>query len=596
MNRRKIIYNSLLILLLLMIFVFTAKLSESIRTDYLNGIALTTAINTAPQKMLSSPFKLAFHKVDLSIGALVVMLILMFAFSRKHSMRPGEEYGSARWGTKADIKPFIDPIPDHNIILTRTESLSLAPRMKVTATEDYNRNKNVLVMGGSGAGKTRYFVKPNLCQCYGSYVVNDTKGTLPSECGKMLKENGYKLRIFNIKDAEGMKHSMKYNPFKYIKDEADILEFVTALMANTTGEGAQKGEQFWQDAERLYYCALIGYMMTDEVDPEDRNMPTLLDIHRYSDAREDDEEYKCAVDLLFDELEEKDPDCYAIRQYRDYKKAAGKTAKGILISCSARLSVFNIKELRDLMTEDELQIDKICDRKTALFIIISDTQKTFHFIAGLLYTQLITQLVRKADNVYGGCFPMPVRLILDEFHTSRIPNFENAISTFRSRNISVNILLQSKSQLEGVYKDMTDTIIDNCDTTLFLGGKGNKTLKELSELLGKETISTINDSRSRGTQKNDSTNYQGLGRELMMVDELSGMSRSRCICMISGVRPFKSYKYNLKKHPRYKQLADYDKRNTYTPTIALPILEDERFEIVDIDIPEDSENVINIDF
>ena len=595
MNKRKIIFNSLLIFSLLAVFFLSARASEAIRSSYLGGIDLITAINSAPQNILSSPFEFDFDKVDLSIGGLTVTLILMFVLTRKHTFRLGEEYGSARWGTKADIKPFIDPVPEHNIILTRTESLSLAPRMKVTATEDYNRNKNVLVLGGSGSGKTRYFVKPNLCQCYGSYIVTDPKGTLLPECGKMLEENGYKVRFLNIKDAAGMRQSMKYNPFKYIKDEADILEFVTALMANTTGEGAQKGEQFWQDAERLYYCALIGYMMTDEVNPEERNMPTLLDIHRYSEAKEDDENYKCVVDVLFDELEEKDPDCYAVRQYRDFKKAAGETAKGILISCSARLSAFNIKELRELMTEDEMSLDKLGDRKSALFIITSDTQKTFSFIASMLYTQLISQLIRKADNSYGGSFPFPVRLILDEFYNiGRIPDFENAISTMRSRNVSASIILQSKAQLESVYKDKTDGIIDNCDTMLFLGGKGQKTLKEISELLGKQTISAINDSRSRGSQKSDSTNYQGLGRELMTVDELSVMKRSQCICQISGIRPFKSYKYNLKKHPRYKQLSDYDKRNTYVPHIPLPILEDETFEVVDIDTSK--ENVINIEF
>lgn len=585
--KRKYIFNSLIAVCLVIFFYLSNRCALLVRLAVSAKRSINDAVLGIGKSIIENPFYLSLNHIDISVAALALMLLLFFLPFRKRKFRLGEEYGSARWGTKTDIKPFIDPNPDHNIILTQTESLSMAPRMKVTETEDYNRNKNVLVIGGSGSGKTRYFVKPNLLQCYGSYIVTDPKRTLITECGTMLKNNGYRILVLNIKDAKSMKQSMGYNPLAYIHCEADILEFVTALITNTKGEGAQSGEKFWQDAEQLYYCALIGYLMSDDVEPADRNMPGLLNLHHFSEAREDDENYKCPVDLLFDELEAKNPDCFAVRQYRDYKKAAGKTAKGILISCSARLSAFNIQELRDLMSVDELHFDRIGDRKTVLFIITSDTNKTFNFVAAMAYTQLLNQLCRKADSDYGGCFPNPVRFILDEFaNIGKIPDFENIISVIRSRNISANIILQSKAQLESVYEKKTDAIIDNCDTLLFLGGKGYKMLDEISKMLGKQTIDQFNDSRSRGSQKSDSTNYQKLGRELLTVDELAVMKRSMCICQITGVRPFKSRKYNLLKHPRYKQLADYDKRNIYKPrwpALDFSTLEGKTFEVVDID-------------
>ena len=424
----------------------------------------------------------------------------------------------------------------------------------------YARNKNILVIGGSGSGKTRFFVKPNLMQMHSSYVVTDPKGTVLIECGKLLQKGGYIIKTFN---TINFKKSMKYNPFEYIRSEKDILKLVNTLIANTKGEGEKSSEDFWVKAERLYYCALIGYIWYEAPD-EEKNIITLLDMINASEAKEDDENYKSPVDLLFDRLEEKEPEHFAVKQYKKYKMAAGKTAKSILISCGARLAPFDIKELRDLMEYDELELDKIGDRKTALFVIISDTDDTFNFIVAMMYTQLFNLLCDKADDVYGGRLPVHVRFLLDEMaNIGQIPKFEKLIATIRSREISASIILQAQSQLKAIYKDNADTIIGNCDTTLFLGGKEKTTLKEISETLGKETIDMYNTSETRSNQKSYGLNYQKLGKELMTQDEIATMDGGMCILQLRGVRPFFSKKYDITKHPRYKYLSDADKKNTF---------------------------------
>ena len=422
------------------------------------------------------------------------------------------------------------------------------------------RNKNVLVIGGSGSGKTRFYVKPNLMQMHSSYVVTDPKGTIVLECGKMLEENGYEIKILN---TINFKKSMKYNPFAYLKSEKDILKLVQTIIANTKGEGEKSGEDFWVKAEKLYYTALIGYIFY-ESPKEEKNFSTLLEMIDASEVREEDENFKNAIDMMFEVLEERDPNHFAVKQYRKYKLAAGKTAKSILISCGARLAPFDIKELRELMSEDEMNLDTLGDRKTALFVIISDTDDTFNFVVSIMYSQLFNLLCDKADDKYGGRLPVHVRFLLDEFaNIGLIPKFEKLIATIRSREISASIILQAQSQLKAIYKDHADTIIGNCDSTLFLGGKEKGTLKEISELLGKETIDLYNTSETRSNQKSFGLNYQKLGKELMSQDEIAVMDGGKCIFQLRGVRPFISNKFDITKHKNYKLLEDYDKKNLF---------------------------------
>ena len=509
--------------------------------------------------LFSNPLPSFFPK-DLLIGiagGVVLRLVVYFKAKNAKKFRQGVEYGSARWGNAKDIEPYVDPVFENNVILTETERLMMSGRPK---QPKYARNKNILVIGGSGSGKTRFFVKPNLMQMHSSYVVTDPKGTVLVECGKMLLKNGYKVKVLN---TINFKKSMHYNPFAYIRSEKDILKLVNTIILNTKGEGQQSGEDFWVKAEKLYYTALIGYIWYECVE-EEQNFTTRLDMINASEAREDDEEFKNPVDLMFDELEEREPDHFAVKQYKKYKLAAGKTAKSILISCGARLAPFDIKELRDLTSYDELELDMLGDEKTALFVIISDTDDTFNFIVSIMYTQLFNLLCDRADDVYNGRLPIHVRCLLDEFaNIGQIPKFEKLIATIRSREISASIILQSKSQLKAIYKDNADTIEGNCDTTLFLGGKEKTTLKELAEVLGKETIDLYNTSDTRGTSQSYGLNYQKTGKELMSQDEIAVMDGGKCIMQLRGVRPFFSNKFDITKHKQYHLLSDYDEKNAF---------------------------------
>lgn len=497
---------------------------------------------------------------DLLVGVSVAALVKLIVYSKgknKKKYRQGKEFGSARWGESKDIAPYIDPKFENNVLITNTERLTMNSRPK---NPKYARNKNVLVIGGSGSGKTRFYVKPNLMQMHSSYVVTDPKGTLVLECGKMLYENGYDIKILN---TINFKKSMKYNPFAYLRSEKDILKLVQTIIANTKGDGEKAGEDFWVKAEKLYYTALIGYIYY-EAPEEEKNFKTLLDMIDASEVREDDETYMNPIDRLFEALEKKDPSHFAVKQYKKYKLAAGKTAKSILISCGARLAPFDIRELRELMSEDELELDKIGDRKTALFVIISDTDDTFNFVVSIMYSQLFNLLCDKADDVYGGRLPVHVRCLLDEFaNIGLIPKFEKLIATIRSREISASIILQAQSQLKAIYKDHADTIVGNCDSTLFLGGKEKTTVKELSETLGKETIDLYNTSETRSNQKSFGLNYQKTGKELMSQDEITVMDGGKCIYQLRGVRPFLSDKFDITKHKNYKLLEDYDKKNLF---------------------------------
>ena len=502
----------------------------------------------------------SIHPADILIGIGVAALIKFIVYTKGKNakkFRQGKEYGSARWGTKKDIEPYMDEKFQNNILLTQTERLTMNGR---PANPKYARNKNVLVIGGSGSGKTRFYVKPNLMQMHSSYCVTDPKGTIVLECGKMLEDNGYEIKILN---TINFKKSMKYNPFAYIRSEKDILKLVQTIIANTKGEGEKAGEDFWVKAEKLYYTALIGYIFY-EAPREEKNFATLLDMIDASEVREDDETYMNPIDRLFEALEKKEPTHFAVKQYKKYKLAAGKTAKSILISCGARLAPFDIRELRDLMKEDELELDTLGDRKTALFVIISDTDDTFNFVVSIMYSQLFNLLCDKADDVYGGRLPVHVRCLLDEFaNIGLIPKFEKLIATIRSREISASIILQAQSQLKAIYKDNADTIVGNCDSTLFLGGKEKTTLKELSETLGKETIDLYNTSETRSNQKSFGLNYQKTGKELMSQDEITVMDGSKCIFQLRGVRPFLSDKYDITKHKNYRLLEDYDKKNVF---------------------------------
>ncbi|HEL2413114.1 TPA: type IV secretory system conjugative DNA transfer family protein [Streptococcus suis] len=502
----------------------------------------------------------SIHPVDILTGIGIAALIKFIVYTKGKNakkFRQGKEYGSARWGTKKDIEPYMDEKFQNNILLTQTERLTMNGRPE---NPKYARNKNVLVIGGSGSGKTRFYVKPNLMQMHSSYCVTDPKGTIVLECGKMLEDNGYEIKILN---TINFKKSMKYNPFAYIRSEKDILKLVQTIIANTKGEGEKAGEDFWVKAEKLYYTALIGYIFY-EAPREEKNFATLLDMIDASEVREDDETYMNPIDRLFEALEKKEPTHFAVKQYKKYKLAAGKTAKSILISCGARLAPFDIQELRDLMSEDELELDTLGDRKTALFVIISDTDDTFNFVVSIMYSQLFNLLCDKADDVYGGRLPVHVRCLLDEFaNIGLIPKFEKLIATIRSREISASIILQAQSQLKVIYKDNADTIVGNCDSTLFLGGKEKTTLKELSETLGKETIDLYNTSETRSNQKSFGLNYQKTGKELMSQDEITVMDGGKCIFQLRGVRPFLSDKFDITKHKNYKLLEDYDKKNLF---------------------------------
>nr|WP_326831260.1 type IV secretory system conjugative DNA transfer family protein [Anaerococcus porci] len=491
------------------------------------------------------------------ILSVVIKLILIQKKKKAKKFREGREYGSARWGNEKDIEPYIDKKFENNVLLTQTERLTMNNRPK---NPKYARNKNVLVIGGSGSGKTRFFVKPNLMQMHSSYVVTDPKGTLVLECGKMLERNGYEIKILN---TINFKKSMRYNPFAYLKSEKDILKLVQTIIANTKGEGEKSTEDFWIKAEKLYYTALIGYIFY-EAPKEEQNFTTLLAMIDASEAREEDENFKNAVDYMFEALEKEKPNHFAVKQYKKYKLAAGKTAKSILISCGARLAPFDIQELRDLMKEDELELDTLGEKKTALFVIISDTDDTFNFVVSIMYSQLFNLLCDKADDEYVGRLPIHVRCLLDEFaNIGLIPKFEKLIATIRSREISACIILQAQSQLKSIYKDNADTIVGNCDSTLFLGGKEKTTLKELSESLGKETIDLYNTSETRSNQKSFGLNYQKTGKELMSQDEITVMDGGKCIYQLRGVRPFLSDKFDITKHKNYKFLEDYDKRNIF---------------------------------
>ena len=558
----------------------------------------------------------SFHVLDICVGifgAILVRLTVYVKGKNAKKYRKGIEYGSARWGTAADIAPYVDPVPDWNIPLTRTESLTMTSRPK---QPKYARNKNILVIGGSGSGKTRFFVKPSIMQMHSSYVITDPKGQLLKETGKMLlhgapklDENGkpvrdrhgriiyepYRIKVLN---TINFSKSMKYNPLAYVRSEKDILKLVNVIIANTKGDGEKSSEDFWVKAERLLYCALIGYIWY-EAEPEERNFITLLDLLNACEAREDDETYKSPVDILFDDLAKKQPEHFAVKQYVKFKMAAGKTLKSILVSCGARLAPFDIKELRDIMTEDELELDTMGDRKTALFLIMSDTDTTFNFVIAMLQSQLFNLLCDKADDFYNGRLPVHVRLILDEFaNIGQIPNFDKLIVTIRSREISASIILQSQSQLKTIYKDAADTIVGNCDVTLFLGGKEKSTLKEISELLGKETIDSLSQSENCGAQTSHGLSYQKLGKELMTQDEIAVMDGGKCILQLRGVRPFFSDKYDLTKHPRYKYLSDADKKNVFDverymkrrPAIVKP---DEPFDMYELnasDLEPDNNN------
>ena len=501
----------------------------------------------------------SFHPIDLCVGvaaALLVRLAVYVKGKNAKKFRKNLEYGSARWGKPEDIAPYVDPKFENNVILTQTERLMMSNRPKDPKTA---RNKNVLVVGGSGSGKTRFFIKPNLMQLHSSYVVTDPKGSIAVECGKLMLRNGYKVKIFN---SINFKKSHHYNPFAYIHSEKDILKLVTTLIANTKGDG-KSGDDFWQKAETLLYTALIGYIHY-EAPEEEQNFATLIEFINAMEVREDDETFENNVDLAFKELASREPNHFAVRQYKKYKLAAGKTAKSINISCGARLAPFDIQELREITMYDELELDTLGDRKTALFLIMSDTDSTFNFLISMIYSQLFNLLCEKADDVYGGRLPIHVRCLIDECaNIGQIPNLEKLMATIRSREISACLVLQAQSQLKALYKDNADTIIGNCDSSIFLGGKEPGTLKELNQALGKETIDTFNTGESRGREVSHSLNYQKLGKDLATIDELAVLDGGKCILQLRGVRPFLSDKYDITRHPNYKYLSDANPRNAF---------------------------------
>ncbi|MEO1816120.1 MAG: type IV secretory system conjugative DNA transfer family protein [Acetobacterium sp.] len=573
----------------LFLALFFTKVSQSWR--YAVGFEIADKILN-----LMDGFSAAFknplpslYTQDLWIGILIAFIIRLVVYIKGKNAkkyRKGVEYGSARWGNAVDIRPFVDPVFQNNVIHTQTERLMMSNRPKNPKNA---RNKNALIVGGSGSGKTRFWLKPNLMQCHSSYVVTDPKGSIVVECGKLLHREGYKIKILN---TINFKKSMHYNPFAYIRSEKDILKLVTTLIANTKGEG-KAGDDFWVKAETLLYTALIGYIYFEAPEHE-QNFSTLIEFINASEVREDDEDFQNPVDLMFAQLEEKDPQHFAVRQYKKYKLAAGKTAKSILISCGARLAPFDIKELRELTAYDEIELDTLGDRKTALFIIISDTDDTFNFLVSMAYTQLFNLLCDKADDVYGGRLPVHVRCLIDEAaNIGQIPKLEKLMATIRSREISACLVLQAQSQLKALYKDNADTIIGNCDSMIFLGGKEKTTLKDLSETLGKETIDMFNTSDTRGSQRSYGLNYQKLGKELMSMDELAVMDGGKCILQLRGVRPFLSEKYDITKHPNYKYLSDFDKRNTFNIekylSTKLKPKPDEVYDVYEINLTDENQ-------
>lgn len=569
--------------------LFATKLGEAWRmtpgTDFSAKVLhLTDGFAAAFQSFLPS-----FHPADLCLGVVLAAALRLAVYLKGKNAkkyRKNMEYGSARWGTAEDIRPYIDPVFGNNIILTQTERLTMNSRPKDPKTA---RNKNVLIVGGSGSGKTRFWLKPNLMQCTSktyptSFVVTDPKGSIVIECGKLLQRNGYRIKIMN---TINFKKSMHYNPFSYIHSEKDILKLVNCLIANTKGEG-KGGDDFWVKAETLLYTALIGYIHF-EAPVEEQNFSTLIEMINSMEVREDDEEFENAVDLMFKELKEREPDHFAVRQYAKYKLSAGKTAKSILVSCGARLAPFDIQELRELTAYDELELDTLGDRKTALFFIMSDTDDTFNFLISMAYTQLFNLLCEKADDVYGGRLPVHVRCLIDECaNIGQIPKLEKLVATIRSREISACLVLQAQSQLKAIYKDNADTIVGNMDCSIFLGGKEPTTLKELSAALGKETIDTYNTGESRGRETSHSLNYQKLGKELLSIDELAVLDGGKCILQLRGVRPFLSEKYDITRHPNYKYLADADKKNAFDIerflSTRLQPKPDEVYDVYEVDV------------
>ena len=585
------------------IALFATKLGQAARltpgTDFSSkALNFMQGLTLAFENIMPS-----FHPIDLLVGvaaAVIIRLVVYFKGKNAKKFRKNLEYGSARWGTREDIAPFVDPVFENNIILTQTESLMMSNRPKDPKNA---RNKNVLVIGGSGSGKTRFFLKPNLMQLHSSYVVTDPKGSVVCEVGKLLERNNYRIKIFN---TINFKKSMHYNPLAYIHSEKDILKLVTTLITNTKGDG-KSGDEFWTKAETLLYCALIGYIHY-EAPPEEQNFSTLLEFINAMEVREDDEEYKNPVDRMFEELEAEKPNHFAVRQYKKYSLAAGKTAKSILVSCGARLAPFDIAELREITMYDELELDTLGDKifinekdkkdkryqKTALFLIMSDTDSTFNFLISMIYTQLFNLLCEKADDVYGGRLPVHVRCLIDEAaNIGQIPNLEKLVATIRSREISACLVLQAQSQLKALYKDNADTIIGNMDSRIFLGGAEPTTLKELNQSLGKETIDTFNTGESRGREVSHSLNYQKLGKDLATIDELAVLDGGKCILQLRGVRPFMSNKFDITKHPNYKYLSDADPRNNFDIekylSTQLKTKPDEVYQVFEVDASDVSE-------
>ena len=559
MDKRKMKKLLILNLPYLLVGLFATNLGEAWRlAEGADSSAKILSFFHALPIALNNPLP-SFHSLDLLIGIFCgagLRLAVYLKGKNAKKYRHNVEYGSARWGTAKDIEPFIAPKFEDNVILTKTERLMMSNRPKNPANA---RNKNVLIIGGSGSGKTRFWLKPNLLQMHSSYVVTDPKGSIVIECGNALLKHGYTIKIFNTINFQ---KSMHYNPFAYIHSEKDILKLVTTLIANTKGDG-KAGDEFWTKAETLLYCALIGYIHY-EAPVEEQNFSTLIEFLNAMEVREDDEEFQNPVDLMFEALEKKKPNHFAVRQYKKYKLAAGKTAKSILISCGARLAPFDIQEVRDVTAYDELQLDTLGDQKTALFLIMSDTDATFNFLISMIYTQLFNLLCEKADDVYGGRLPVHVRCLIDEMaNIGQIPNLEKLVATIRSREISACLVLQAQSQLKAIYKDNADTIIGNMDSRIFLGGSEPTTLKELNQALGKETIDTYNTSNTRGNSPSYGLNYQKLGKDLASVDELAVLDGSKCILQLRGVRPFLSDKYDLTQHPNYKYTSDFDKKNEF---------------------------------
>ena len=572
----------------ILVGAFATNLGEAWRiaagtnmSEKVQGLVLGGGFSTAFANPMPS-----LHPIDIIVGIVCgagLRLAVYLKGKNAKKYRHGQEYGSARWGNHEDIAPFEDPKFSENVILSQTERITMSSR---PSQPKYARNKNVLVVGGSGSGKTRFFIKPNLLQLHSSYVVTDPKGGLVNEVGNALYQNGYRMKIFN---TINFKKSMHYNPFAYLHSEKDVLKLVTTLIANTKGEG-KGGDEFWEKAEKLLYTALIGYIWK-EAPEEEQNFTTLLEFINAMEVREDDEEFKNPVDLMFDELAQREPDHFAVRQYAKYKLAAGKTAKSILVSCGVRLAPFDIAELREITQYDELELDTLGDEKTALFLIMSDTDATFNFLISMIYTQLFNLLCEKADDVYGGRLPIHVRCLIDECaNIGQIPNLEKLVATIRSREISACLVLQAKSQLKAIYKDNADTIIGNMDSQIFLGGSEQTTLKDLNATLGKETIDTYNTSDTRGNSPSYGMNYQKLGHDLMSIDELAVMDGAKCIVQVRGVRPFFSDKYDLTKHPNYGLTADADKKNWFDVEKflqhKLKLKADDKFEVIDMTAEE----------